>query len=401
MDDVAKTPLWSPNAERRSASNVTRFLTHVANAGGPDLADYEAAWHWSVDAPEAFWSALWDFCGVIAETRGAVVVVDGDAMPGAKFFPDAVLNFAENLIRPGRRSVPDDSPALIFFAEDQRTRQVSWAELEAAVSQLSQALQATGVGPGDRVAAYIPNMPEAVIGMLATSSLGAIWSSCSPDFGPRGVLDRFGQIEPKVLITVDGYFYNGKSHATLDKLDEILAELPTLERVVVIPLVAEAPDVSGFANATTLPDFVAPFEAAALRFTPMPFNAPLYILFSSGTTGVPNCIVHGAGGTLLQHLKEHQLQSDVKPGDRVFYFTTCGWMMWNWLASGLASEATLVLYDGSPFHPDGNRLWDIADQIGVTLFGTSAKYIDALAKGGYRPKDTHDLGTLRTIASYT
>ncbi len=399
MDDVANTPLWSPNAERRSASNVTRFLTHVADAGGPDLADYEAAWQWSVDAPEAFWSALWDYCGVIAETRGDVALVDADAMPGAKFFPDAVLNFAENLIRPGRRSVSDDSPALIFFAEDQRTRQVSWAELEAAVSQLSQALQATGVGPGDRVAAYIPNMPEAVIGMLATSSLGGIWSSCSPDFGPRGVLDRFGQIEPKVLITVDGYFYNGKSHSTLDKLDEILAELPTVERVVVVPLVDETPDVSGVANAATLPDFVAPFQAAALRFTPMPFNAPLYILFSSGTTGVPKCIVHGAGGTLLQHLKEHQLQSDVKPGDRVFYFTTCGWMMWNWLASGLASEATLVLYDGSPFHPDGNRLWDIADQVGVNLFGTSAKYIDALAKGGYRPKDTHDLSTLRTIAS--
>ncbi len=378
---------------------MARFLAHVANAGGPDLRDYGAAWQWSVDEPEAFWSALWDFCGVIAETRGDIALVDGDAMPGARFFPDARLNFAENLIRPGRRSVPDDSPAMIFFAEDQRTRQVSWAELEAVVSRLSQALQASGVGPGDRVAAYIPNMPEAVIGMLAASSLGAIWSSCSPDFGPRGVLDRFGQIEPKVLITVDGYFYNGKSHSTLDKLDEILAELPTVERVVVIPLVDEAPDVSGVANAATLPDFVAPFPAAALRFTPMPFNAPLYILFSSGTTGVPKCIVHGAGGTLLQHLKEHRLQSDVKPGDRVFYFTTCGWMMWNWLASGLASEATLVLYDGSPFHPDGNRLWDIADQVGVTLFGTSAKYIDALAKGGYRPGDTHDLGTLKTIAS--
>ncbi len=399
MTSPPSEPLWHPSPERVAATTLSRFVAAVGARHGLSFDGYHDLWRWSVDNPEAFWTELWDFCEVIAETRGTRALVDGDRMPGAQFFPDARLNFAENLLRPGARPVAPDDPAILFHAEDQRRRALTWAELDAAVSRLSQALAAAGVGPGDRVAAYIPNMPEAVIGMLATASLGAVWSSCSPDFGPRGVLDRFGQIEPKVLITADGYFYNGRPFAILDKLDEVIAGLPTVQNVVVVPLVADVPDVAGVDKAVTLADFVADFPVAPLGFTRMPFNAPLCILFSSGTTGVPKCIVHGIGGTLLQHLKEHRLQSDLKPGDRFFYFTTCGWMMWNWLASGLATGCTLVLYDGAPFHPDGNRLWDLADEHGIALFGTSAKYIDALAKGGYEPARTHRLDALRTIAS--
>ena len=387
-------PLWQPSPERVANANITAFARMLESRHGISLPDYEALHRFSLDRMEDFWTAVWDDCGVIAETRGERVLADGDKMPGARFFPDARLNFAENLLR--RR---DDTPALIFRSEDKVERSMSWAELYRNVSRLAQALNAAGIGPGDRCAGFVPNMPETIVATLAVASLGAVWTSCSPDFGVRGVLDRFGQVEPKLLFCADGYNYNGKSHDSLGRVKEVMAGLPTVQDVVVFSLLADEPDVSAVPNAHRLTDFIAPFEAGEIDFAQMPFNTPLYILYSSGTTGVPKCILHGAGGTLLQHMKEHKLHSDVKPGDRVFYFTTCGWMMWNWLVGGLTQEATLLLYDGSPFHPDGNVLFDFADTHGMTLFGTSAKYIDALSKAGLKPMDSHDLSTVRAMAS--
>ena len=390
---MPESPLWSPSPERIAAATLTRFMREVGAQQGMSFDGYDALYDWSIGQPEAFWRAIWDFCGVIGDGPGAVALADGDKMPGAQFFPEAQINFAENLLR--RR---DDSDAMVFWAEDKVKRRMSWRELYDQVSRLQQALAAEGVGPGDRVAGYMPNMPETVIAMLATTSLGAIWSSCSPDFGIQGVLDRFGQIEPKVLFCPDGYFYNGKVIETLGKTGEFLADLPSVKKTVVAPLIDA--DRSAYpAGAVGWADFIAPFEAKEVAYTRQPFNRPLYIMYSSGTTGKPKCIVHGIGGTLLQHLKEHQLQSDVKPGDRVFYFTTCGWMMWNWLVSGLASEATLLLYDGSPFAPGPEVLFDFAQAEGMTLFGTSAKYIDALNKAGFDAKARHDLPKLRAMAS--
>jgi acetoacetyl-CoA synthetase len=315
-------------------------------------------------------------------------------MPGAHWFPDARLNFAENLLR--RR---DDGDALIFWGEDKVRRCVSYKALYDQVSQVAQALKAAGITEGDRVAGYLPNMPEAAVAMLAVSSLGAIWSSCSPDFGVNGVVDRFGQIEPKILFAADGYFYNGKTHDSLEKIAEIQQRIPSLEKVVIVPYTRETFPLDAIKNALPLPQFVADYQPEAITFKQLPFDHPLYIMFSSGTTGVPKCIVHGAGGTLLQHLKEHRLHTDVKPGDRTFFFTTCGWMMWNWLISGLAAETTILLYDGSPFYPDGNVLFDYADAEKMTQFGTSAKFIDAINKAGLSPKTSHNLSTVRTLCS--
>ncbi len=394
MPELSAQPLWSPSPERIAGTAMTRLREAVAAKYGVALPDYSALHAWSVDHLEEFWTEVWDLGGVIADTRGDTVLADGDKMPGARFFPDARLNFAENLLR--RR---DDGPAIRFWGEDKVRRSYTYRELYDRVSQTAQALRALGVEPGDRVAGYLPNIPEAVIAMLAATSIGAVWSSASPDFGVQGVLDRFGQIEPKVLFSADGYFYGGKAFSVLDKLVGIVAGLPTLRRTVVIPYITEQPEVSGIAGAVTFGDFAGAHAAGEIDFARLPFNHPVYILYSSGTTGVPKCIVHGAGGTLLQHIKEHKLHCDVRPGDKVFYFTTLGWMMWNWLVSALAAEATLLLFDGSPFHPTGTVLFDFADAEGMTLFGTSAKFIDALHKHGYKPIETHKLDTVRTITS--
>jgi acetoacetyl-CoA synthetase len=387
-------PLCRPDAARIAGSNICTFMGKLEADWGVKTSDYAALHRFSIEEMEKFWLSMWDFAAVVAETRGEVVIENPEKMPGARFFPRARLNFAENLLR--RR---DASAALIFWGEDKVRRTMSWAELYDAVSRLAQAFEALGVAVGDRIAGWLPNMPETVIAMLATTSLGAIWSSSSPDFGVQGVLDRFGQIEPKVLLAVDGYHYNGKSHDCLGRLREIAARMPTLERVVVVPYTSAKPELGGIRNAVLLEDFVSAYKPRDIAFRRLPFNHPIYILYSSGTTGVPKCIVHGAGGVLLTHLKEHKLQCDIKPGDRVYWFTTCGWMMWNWLVSALAAEATLLLYDGSPFHPDGNVVYDFADATGMNFFGTSAKYIDACRKAKLEPILTHKLSTVRAIGS--
>jgi len=386
--------LWEPSKSRIDSCTLTAFMRATEQRWKRPLPDYQALYDFSISEIDKFWQSVAAFCDVRAEEWGEHAVVDAHKMPGARFFPEARLNYAENLLR--RR---DDGPAIIFRAEDKVRRTVSWRELSDAVSQLAQALKAMGVKPGDRCAGFVPNMPETIVAMLATTAVGGVWTSCSPDFGRQGVLDRFGQTGPKVLFTADGYFYNGKSHDSLARVADFLTDLPTVEQVVVLPLLSDAPEVGQVPNARTLADVTTEFQAGPVPYEHLPFNHPLYIMYSSGTTGVPKCIVHGAGGTLLQHLKEHQLHTDVRRDDRLFYFTTCGWMMWNWLASGLASEATLMLYDGSPFYPDGNVLFDFAAEDGITHFGTSAKYIDALAKADLKPGTTHALPAMRVMTS--
>jgi len=389
-------PLWQPSPTDIEHANLTRFMREATARYGIEIDDYAALWRWSVEQREQFWDAVWSFCGVIGD-RGAGPVLEresADRMPGARWFPGARLNFAENLLR--RR---DDGIALVFRGEDKAASRMTYAELYTAVSRVSQALIAAGVEPGDRVAAYMPNIPGTVVAMLAATSIGAVFSSCSPDFGVQGVLDRFGQIEPKVLFAADGCYYATKTIAVMDRVAEIAGRLPSVEHVVVMPYITARPDVSGIPRAVLLEDFVAPFVAGDIAFSRLPFDHPLYVLYSSGTTGAPKCIVHGAGGTLLQHLKEHALHVDLKRDDRLFYYTTCGWMMWNWLVTGLASEATLLLFDGSPFHPTPAVLFDYARDEKTTVMGVSAKYIDALAKQGLEPATTHDLSAMKAILS--
>ena len=387
----AEQPIWTPSLFRIADANLTRFMTFAA-ARGADAQDYDALYRWSIGQPAAFWEALFDFAGVIAERAAGPVLEEAGRMPGARWFPGTRLNFAENLLRG-----PDADPALVFRNERGQRRELSWRQLRAEVARVTAGLRAEGIGPGHCVAGFLPNLPETAIAMLATASVGATWTSCSPDFGIHGVLDRFGQVEPAVLFTADGYYYAGKTIDSLAPIAGVLARLPSVRCVVVAPYVSERPAIDALPHAVGFAQFGR--RDAPLSFERLPFDHPLYVLYSSGTTGVPKCIVHGAGGTLLQHLKEHLLHTDLKPGDRLFFFTTCGWMMWNWLASALAAEATLVLYDGSPFHPGPSVLWEMAADEGVTIFGTSPKYLAALEKAGYRPRDRHALGVLRTMLS--
>ena len=387
-------PLWTPTPEQIETAKITELRRAVSAQWQVDLLDSTALWQFSVDEREKFWRTIIEFCELKGETWGEQDSVDVDKLPGAKWFPDARFNFAENLLK--RR---DDGEALVFWGEDKVRRRMTFAELYDAVSQLAQALHTEGVEPGDRVVGYMPNTPEAIISMLAAASLGATWSSCSPDFGLQGVLDRFGQIEPKVLIACDGYFYNGKTHDIRKKTADLVSGVPSIQRVIIVPYALTEPDISGIRDAVDFTNFVGNFTPADIQFAQMPFSHPLYILYSSGTTGQPKCIVHEAGGMLLKHAVEQVAQFSIGPDSRVFWFTTLGWMMWNWLASNLAWGATLLLYDGSPFYPDGNVLWDFAAQEEMTLFGTSAKYIDACNKAGLKPMDTHDLSSLRSIGS--
>ena len=385
--------LWTPTQDQIEASQMDAFRKQINARYNLSLNDYHELHQWSVTHITDFWKAIWGFMSIEFSSDYTQVVDDETKMPGAKWFEGAQFNFAENLLR-----IRSDKPAIQFKGEGQPVRTLSYIELFSEVENLASALRKMGVQKGDRVVGFMPNMPETIIAMLATTSIGAIWSSSSPDFGIKGVLDRFTQIEPKVLFAADGYFYNGKPFDSLQKLKSILVELPTIERVVITPYTKPDPNISSVNNGIIWNEFIDE-SPNTLKFEQLPFDHPLYIMYSSGTTGLPKSIVHGAGGTLLQHLKELRLHGNVSMDDTVFYFTTCGWMMWNWLVSNLAIGATIVLYDGNPFHPSPNAMWDMVDELGITHFGTSAKFIDACKQEGLSPKKTHSLSTIRTIFS--
>jgi acetoacetyl-CoA synthetase len=394
---MADKPLWQPSTAAIKQANLTQFIEKISNDSQAPISSYEDLYQFSLENPSDFWRSVWDFCGVEGKNKSDRVLVDADQIEKAQFFPDANLNYAENLLR--RR---DNDIAISFYGEDQTYQKLTFLEIYQQTASIAKKFLDWGIRPGDRIAGYLPNMPQTVIAMLAAASIGAVWSSCSPDFGIQGVVDRFSQIHPKVLLIADGYVYGGKIFSCLDRLDPIRSQLPSIEHVIIVPYgrPINAMDNHDLPTSINIWDNILKESTAqTIDFAQLPFNHPLFILFSSGTTGVPKCIVHGAGGTLLQHLKEHQLHCDIKPGDKVFYYTTCGWMMWNWLVSALASRASIVLYDGSPFFPDPEILFDIADREGITLFGTSAKYIDSLAKNGCQPLNNHPLSRLRMITS--
>lgn len=388
-------PLWTPSSERVASTAIDRFRQVVAERRGIDLPDSDALTAWSISDPGAFWSEVWDQAGVIGD-KGEQVLVRGDSMPEAEFFPEARLSVVENLL--DGRGAPDDAPAIEYRREDGLHRSITWAELRVEAAAFGAALAAMGVNAGDRVAAWMPHMPETVIAMLGAASIGAVFTSTSADFGTAGVVDRFGQVEPKVLVAADGYRYGGKAFPRMEQLEDILDQLPSVQTTVVVPNLGGT-EVTSVDGVTRWEDFVGPHRGAVLSVERFDFDHPHYILYSSGTTGKPKCMVHKTGGVLIKHIQEQQHHLDVRPGDRLFYFTTCGWMMWNWLVSGLATGATIVLFDGNPFEPGPSALFDLVDDLDVTLLGVSAKYIDAVLKSGLRPAETHRLSALRTIAS--
>ncbi len=385
--------LWRPSEERMKNTNMWDFMQYVNERHGKDFASYDDLYQWSVDESPTFWATLWDYGQVIHSRPYDQVVDDITKMPGARWFGGAQLNFAENLLR-----YRDDHIALSFKGEGRPTVSITYAELFEQVARLAKSLRDMGIKPGDRVAGFMPNMIETVVAMLAATSIGAVWSSCSPDFGIKGVLDRFGQIEPRLLFTANGYGYSGREYDSLERIAEIAKDLPSIEKVIVVPYTDANPDPGRVRDGVLFDDFLAK-EATDLPFAQVPANHPLCILYSSGTTGVPKCMVHGVVGTLMQHIKELKLHSDVKREDTIFYFTTCGWMMWNWLVSSLALGARVMLYDGSPFYPDPSAMWQMAQDEKITIFGTSASYLAALEKSGVKPKASFDLTPLKAVLS--
>ncbi len=386
--------LWQPSQERIEGTNMFQFMQYVNNRHNTNLQNYADLYQWSVTEIPNFWAAVWDFGEIICSQPFAEVVDDFTKMPGAEWFRGSRLNFAENLLR-----YRDDRIAISFKGEGKPTVSITYAELYDRVARLAKSFRDMGVKTGDRVAGFMPNMTETVIGMLAATSIGAIWSSCSPDFGIKGVLDRFGQIAPKVLFAPDGYFYSGKSFDSLERISEVVKQIPSIEKVVVVPYTKADPDPQIVPNGILFNDFLSKENNLQIEFEQVPADHPLYIMYSSGTTGVPKCIVHGVAGTLIQHIKELKLHTDVKREDTIFYFTTCGWMMWNWLVSSLTLGARVLLFDGSPFFPRPGALWQMAQDEKVSIFGTSAKYLAAVEKAGVKPKESFDLTPLKAILS--
>ena len=386
--------LWQPSKERRTQSNMYRFMNFINKRHGRDFEEYEPFHQWSIENIPDFWAAMWEFAGIIASTPYSKVVDDLNKMPGARWFIDARLNFAENLLRHR-----DDQIALTFKGEARDSVRMTYRQLYSEVARVAISLKEAGVLVGDRVVGFMPNMPQSIIAMLAAASIGATWSSCSPDFGIKGVLDRFGQIKPKILFTADGYFFKGKEIDSLERISKISKALPSIEKVIVVPYTQQNPDLRHIPDAIHYADFLTPEPDPEINFEQLPFDHPLYIMYSSGTTGLPKCMVQSAGGILIHHIKELMLHTDLKREDTIFYFTTCGWMMWNWLTSSLSVGATLVLYDGNPFYPHPDVLWKMAQDEKITVFGTSAGYIAALQNTEIKPDDLYDLTSLRSVLS--
>ncbi|MFC1884037.1 acetoacetate--CoA ligase [Thermodesulfobacteriota bacterium] len=386
--------LWKPSEERATNSNMYQFMELINDKYDQNFKEYAPLYEWSVANIPDFWASVWDFAEIKASQRYNQVVDDPYKMPGAKWFSGARLNFAENLLR-----YRDNKVALCFQGEDKETREITYMELYNEVAGIAKSLKQLGIQPGDRIVGFVPNMPEAIIAMLAATSLGATWSSCSPDFGIKGVLDRFGQIKPRVLFTANGYWFKGKELDSLQRISDILKQLPSIEKVVVIPYTNKEPDISNVSNAVHYSEFKSEGRELDVEFTQLPFSHPLYIMYSSGTTGLPKCMVQSAGGVLINQMKELLLHTDLKRDDAIFYFTTCGWMMWNWLVCSLSVGARLVLYDGNPFHPSPGALWEMAKDKKITIFGTSAGYISALQNTDVKPGSEYDLGSVRTLLS--